>query len=74
MRPAVVFFLGAAIATCCGVWALAAERSAELEFNGWQPASPRAEIRPTFSVHQDGGPDGRGGLVIAQDRREELAT
>jgi len=41
-------------------------------FDGWTTAAPREEIRPAFSVRKGGGPDGRGGLVIAADKREGL--
>jgi predicted amidohydrolase len=34
---------------------------------GWQPAAQRDEIRPAFSLDPRGGPDGKGGLVIAAD-------
>lgn len=40
--------------------------------SGWQPASPRDEIRPAFSYSSDGGRDGRGALVIRCDAREGL--
>ncbi len=43
-----------------------------LEWQGWQPYSPRAEIRPDFSLRKKGGPDGKGGLVINHDGREGL--
>ena len=33
-----------------------------LEWQGWQPYSPRDEIRPDFSLRKKGGPDGKGGL------------
>ncbi len=59
--------------TCGSVEVSAAEQVSSLEFNGWRTASPRAEIGPTFSVRQDGGPDGRGGLMIEQDQREGLS-
>jgi predicted amidohydrolase len=39
---------------------------------GWSSRSPRDEIRPAFSYRADGGPDHRGSLVIAADRREGL--
>ena len=32
---------------------------------GWEPASPRDEIRPTFSFDPKGGPKGDGAFVIA---------
>src|ERR1043166_4936233 len=39
---------------------------------GWTTASPREEIRPTFSFDPKGGRDGKGSLIIAHDRREGL--
>ena len=39
---------------------------------GWQPASPREEIRPRFSFDPKGGPKGDGNLVITADEREGL--
>jgi predicted amidohydrolase len=39
---------------------------------GWQPASPREEIRPQFSYDPRGGPTGDGSLVIVADEREGL--
>jgi predicted amidohydrolase len=39
---------------------------------GWQPASPRDEIRPGFSFDPKGGPKGDGSLVITADEREGL--
>lgn len=39
---------------------------------GWSVASPREEIRPEFSFDPQGGPDGRGALVIRHDGREGL--
>src|SRR5262245_53989732 len=39
---------------------------------GWQPASPRDEIRPSFSFDPKGGPKGDGSLIIAADIREGL--
>lgn len=35
--------------------------------DGWQPAAPRAEIRPSFAVEPKGGPDATGSLVITAD-------
>jgi predicted amidohydrolase len=40
--------------------------------DGWQPASPREEIRPQFDHKPKGGRDGHGSLVIASDEREGL--
>ena len=39
---------------------------------GWQPASPRDEIRPRFSFDVKGGPKGEGSLLITADEREGL--
>jgi predicted amidohydrolase len=43
-----------------------------LEFKGWQPFSPRDEIRPDFAINHAGGPDKQGSLVIKHDNREGL--
>ncbi len=37
---------------------------------GWQPASPREEIRPHFSFDPKGGPLVDGSLIITADERE----
>jgi len=34
---------------------------------GWQPAAPREEIRPTITFLATGGPDGAGAFLIATD-------
>jgi predicted amidohydrolase len=39
---------------------------------GWTTAAPRPEIRPAFSHEPDGGPDGKGALIIVADKREGL--
>jgi len=53
------------------VWAgLAGETTSAPE--GWRAESPRDEIRPAFSYRADGGPHGRGALVISADKREGL--
>jgi predicted amidohydrolase/putative intracellular protease/amidase len=39
---------------------------------GWQPASPRDEIRPRFFFDARGGPKGSGSLTISADEREGL--
>ena len=39
---------------------------------GWEPAAPRAEIRPRFAFDPKGGPAGLGALVIAADDRDGL--
>lgn len=48
----------------------AAEDASMLE--GWEPASPRAEIRPEFTRVVQGGRDSKGALVIKTDAREGL--
>lgn len=40
--------------------------------DGWRTQAPRDEIRPAFSYHKDGGPKGKGSLVIEADQREGL--
>jgi len=50
-----------------------AELSADrLHFDGWRPFAPRDEVRPEFAVNPDGGPDGKGGLIIRHDDRKGL--
>ncbi len=39
---------------------------------GWQPASPRDEIRPQFAYDPKGGPRGEGSFVISADGRQGL--
>ena len=39
---------------------------------GWTTASPRDEIQPEFSWDREGGPDGKGILIVASDGREGL--
>jgi len=39
---------------------------------GWEPRSPRDEIKPSFSFDPKGGPHGKGGLIITADKREGL--
>src|SRR5262245_21126991 len=39
---------------------------------GWQTASPRAEISPQFTFLPNGGRDGKGSFVISADEREGL--
>jgi predicted amidohydrolase len=60
--------------TCSLVVSLeAATLAAEtLEFNGWRPFSHRDETSPDFEIRREGGPHGRGGLVIRSDDREHL--
>jgi predicted amidohydrolase len=43
-----------------------------IEADGWTSASPRQEIRPAFEFKKDGGPSGRGSLLIRADDREGL--
>jgi predicted amidohydrolase len=45
---------------------------ADLQWEGWTTFSPRKEIRPNFKIGKKGGPDGRGGLIVAHDSREGL--
>ncbi|MDB6039717.1 MAG: ramA 5 [Verrucomicrobiales bacterium] len=40
--------------------------------DGWQTASPRAEIKPEFQFEPDGGRGGRGALIIRHDDRDGL--
>jgi len=40
--------------------------------SGWEPASPRDEIRPQFDLDRTGGPQGRPALAIRADAREGL--
>lgn len=60
--------------TCCSVMSLAADTLAAgtLEFDGWRPFCHRDETRPSFTIRREGGPNGRGGLVIRHDGREHL--
>ena len=60
--------------TCSLVVSLAAATpSADtLQFDGWRPFSPRGQISPDFEIRREGGPQERGGLVIAHDDREYL--
>ena len=46
--------------------------SLQLEYDGWQPSSPREEIRPRFAIDRNGGPDENGAMRIAHDDREGL--
>ena len=39
---------------------------------GWTTHSPREEIRPSFSYDPNGGPEGKGTLVISADERPGL--
>jgi predicted amidohydrolase len=52
--------------------AVAADAASEEEADGWKPIAPRDEIRPDFQYMAEGGPDGRGALVIEADQREGL--
>jgi predicted amidohydrolase len=40
--------------------------------DGWQPASPREEIKPEFSFDPKGGPRGDGSFTISAAKREGL--
>src|SRR5947209_8770533 len=46
---------------------LAAESASK---DGWTPAAPRDEIKPTFRYEPSGGRDGKAALVITGDQRE----
>lgn len=41
--------------------------------DNWQQVAVRDEIKPAFSVNPNGGPQGKGALVIRSDAREGLA-
>jgi len=60
--------------TCWSVMSLAAGAFAAgtLEFDGWRSFSHRDETSPDFEIRREGGPHGRGGLVIRHDNREHL--
>src|SRR5437867_2414059 len=45
-----------------------AERASDAD--GWKTKSPRTEIQPSFEFKPDGGPAGRGSLIIRADGRE----
>ena len=47
-------------------------KDVDQEWQGWRPFSPREEIRPAFAIHEEGGPDGKGGLVVRHDARDGL--
>lgn len=42
------------------------------EITDWEPGAPRDEIRPAFHLDLEGGPDGRGALIIEANMREGL--
>src|SRR5213078_655931 len=71
MRGFVHFFLTAAVIASLGVAAVTVDdvKSAP---DGWEPAAPRAEVRPQFAYLPHGGRDGKGGLVIVADDRDGL--
>jgi predicted amidohydrolase len=50
---------------------IAAAQDAPKDPDGWQPAAPRDEIKPRFTVDPRGGPKG-GSLTIVADQREGL--
>ncbi len=62
------------LAVLTGWVALAAATAvaADLEFSGWRPFAPRDEVCPEFAVNPNGGPDGKGGLLIKHGDREGL--
>jgi predicted amidohydrolase len=43
-----------------------------VEFRGWRPFCHRDEASPDFEIRREGGPQGRGGLVIRHDNRKHL--
>ena len=51
-------------------WSLA--KNVDQEWQGWRPFSPREEIRPAFAIHEEGGHEGKGSLVIRHDARDGL--
>ncbi|MDZ4685884.1 MAG: nitrilase-related carbon-nitrogen hydrolase, partial [Planctomycetaceae bacterium] len=53
--------------------ALPAGQAAEVAAKGWQPQSPRDELRPQFEYLPDGGRDGAGRWIVRHDDREGLA-
>jgi predicted amidohydrolase len=50
----------------------AAAAEGEAYPSGWEPVSPRAEIRPRFSYDPKGGPKAEGSFIISADNREGL--
>jgi predicted amidohydrolase len=44
--------------------------SAACAHDGWQPRSPREEIRPAFSFEPEGGPHGSGALIAETESQE----
>ncbi len=62
-----------ALTVCCWfcgtLWSSAGTPEAR---DGWTSSSPRAELRPNFSVDPSGGPSGKGSLIIDSDVREGL--
>src|SRR5688500_10826096 len=59
------------IVTCFS--AVATGVAEELAAKGWQPQSPRNELRPQFEYLPDGGRDGAGRWIVRHDDREGLA-
>src|SRR5436190_15918064 len=57
----VIAFLAAAAHSLC------AAAAAQMEVIGWTNASPRDEIRPAFTIKQEGGPHHLGSLVIRSE-------
>jgi hypothetical protein len=43
-----------------------------LQLDGWRPFAHRDETSPDFEIRREGGPHGRGALVIGHDDREHL--
>ncbi len=44
----------------------------QLQVDGWQATAPREELHPHFASSREGGPSGRGSLLITHDDREGL--
>ena len=54
--------------------AVATPATDTLEFDGWRPFCHRNETSPDFEIRREGGPRGRGGLVIRHDDRTNLLS
>jgi predicted amidohydrolase len=59
-------------AWCCADRSFSAVVSSPVAPDGWQTASPRDELRPTFPFNAKGGADGKGSFLIRTDAREGL--
>jgi predicted amidohydrolase len=76
-RPKVVVGLLTAALAVVAVYALsrpsaAAGTAAAQTPDGWTTAAPRDEIRPEFGFDPEGGPDGKGCLILKADQRDGL--